>query len=88
VRLDGRGESLDLRHACSRDELVGRARELDPAAKVRLAIGWDRLEQRLDTPAMRVAADHDVVDAEVVDAVFQLVLRVAEFPSGPVTVAE
>jgi len=49
--------------------LVGGARELHPAAEVRLAVGRDRLEQRLDAPAMRVAADHDVVDAEVADAI-------------------
>jgi hypothetical protein len=69
VRLDGRDQAVLFGNPRCRDQLMRGPRELDPAPEVRLAIGRDRLEQGPDASAVGVAADDDVVDAEMADAV-------------------
>ena len=70
VRLDGLDGAIGRRNVRRAHEVVGLARVFDPAPEVSFGIGRNGFGQRLDAAAPRVAADHDVVDAEVIERVF------------------
>ena len=69
VRLDRLGQPLRLRHPGRGNQFMGRAGIVDPAVEMHFLFRRIAARERGDAATAGVAADHDIVDAEVQDGV-------------------